>query len=288
MRDLCWISCFCCFSCAFYVLLMKSATFHENKQDQVNMCVYIYHQISPKCNRYLVGLPSVLYERPGQNKRPVLNQLFLLIFSAFHRKCWFHTKSVTFHENQQNQVNMCVYMYHLYIHAPPNYQQKMIYLVDLASVLYERPGQNERPVLNQMFFRCCFSGAFHVFFMKSTTFHTKSATFNENKQDQVNMCVYIYHQISPKYNIYLVGLPCELYERPGQNKRPVLNQLFLLLFRYFQCFSHTFHKKHHCSYKSGHVLWKQTKLGQYVCIHAPFTHTCTTCTTKYHQNIRYT
>ena len=24
----------------------------------------------------------------------------------------------TFHENKQNQVNMCVYMYHLHIHAP--------------------------------------------------------------------------------------------------------------------------------------------------------------------------
>ena len=124
--------------------------------------------------------------------------------------------------------------------------------------------------------------------MKSTTFHTKSATFHENKQDQVNMCVYIYHQISPKYNIYLVGLPSVLYERPGQNERPMLNQLFLLLFRFFQCFSHTFYEKCHFSYKKWQFLWKQTKLSQYVCIHAPFTHTCTTCTTKHHQNIRYT
>ena len=76
--------------------------------------------------------------------------------------------------------------------------------------------------------------------MKSTTFHTKSATFNENKQDQVNMCVYIYHQISPKYNRYLVGLPSVLYERPGQNKRPVLNQEIYVesdVFVDFQCFS---------------------------------------------------
>ena len=138
---------------------------------------------------------------------------------------------------------------------------------------------------------CCFSGAFqsfscafHVLFMKSTTFHTKSATFHENKQDQVNMCVYIYHQISPKYNIYLVGLLYVLYERPGQNERPLLNQLFLLLFRCFQCFhilfmkSATFHTK-------VAIFMKQAKLGQYVCTHAPFTHSCTT---KYHQNIRYT
>ena len=137
----------------------------------------------------------------------------------------------------------------------------------------------------------CFSGAFqsfHVFFMKSTTFHTKSATFNENKQDQVNMCVYIYHQISPKYNIHLVGLPCLLYERPGQNKRPVLNQLFLLLFRYFQCFSHTFHKKHQLFIQKWPCFMKTNKIGS-ICVY-----TCTIYTHmhhmhhQYHQNIRYT
>ena len=147
------------------------------------------------------------------------------------------------------------------IHVPfthtctTTYHQNMIYLVGLPSVLYERPDQNERSMLNHCF--CCFSGAFHSFscafhvlFMKGTTFHTKSITFHENKQNQVNMCVYIYHQTPPKYKIYLVGLPSVLYERPGQNERPVLNQLFLLLFRCFQCFSHTCHEKCHFSYKS--------------------------------------
>ena len=263
----------------------------------VSICVYIYtiythihhmhHQIPPKYKIYLVGLPSVLYERPSQNERPVLNQLFLLLFSAFHLKCWFNTKGATFHENQQNQVNMCVYMHHLHIHAPPNYQQKYnVYLVSLPSVLYETPGYNERSVLNQMFllfFRC-----FLCIFNEKHHFHTKSATFNENKQDQVNMCVYIYHQISPKYNIYLVGLPCELYERPGQNKRPVLNQLFCCFSDIFNAFHILFIKNTDVHTKSGHFSWKPTKLCQYVCIHAPFIHTCTTCTTKYQQNIRYT
>ena len=67
-------------------------------------------------------------------------------------------KSATFHENQQNQVNMCVYIHHLHIHAPhappnthvhhqmpPTYK---IYLVGFPSELYEKPGQNERSVLN--------------------------------------------------------------------------------------------------------------------------------------------
>ena len=89
---------------------------------------YIHHQIPPKCKIYLAGLPSVLYETPGQNKRSVLNQMFLLLFScfqcfshtfhvlfvAFHilfiESAGFHAKSATFHENQQNQVNMCVYV----------------------------------------------------------------------------------------------------------------------------------------------------------------------------------
>ena len=45
---------------------------------------------------------------------------------------------------------------------------------------------------------------------------------------------YVHHQQLPKIKIYLVGLPSALCERPGQNGRSVLNQLFLLLFR---CFS---------------------------------------------------
>ena len=164
----------------FSVLFMKSAPLFIQKvplfmktNKTMSICVYtctiytymhhIHHQIPPEYKIYLVGLPSVLYKTPGQIKRSVLNQLFLLFFSAFHRKCWFHTKSVTFHDNQQNQVDMYVYMYHLYIHAPPHTHTKKIYLVGLPSVLYERLGQNERSVLDKvflLFFRC-----FSVLFM---------------------------------------------------------------------------------------------------------------------------
>ena len=86
-----------------------------------------------------------------------------------------------------------------------------------------------------------------------------------------------YHQIPPKYNIYLVGLPSVFFERPGQNEKSVLNQLFLLLFR---CFSVLFMKSVASHMKIATFHEKQIKPGQYVCIHAPFSHKCTTCTTK--------
>ena len=38
---------------------------------------HVHHQIPSKYKIYLVGLPSVLYETPGQNERSVLNQWFL-------------------------------------------------------------------------------------------------------------------------------------------------------------------------------------------------------------------
>ena len=38
---------------------------------------HVHHQITSKYKIYLVGLPSVLYETPGQNERSVLNQWFL-------------------------------------------------------------------------------------------------------------------------------------------------------------------------------------------------------------------
>ena len=129
------------------------------------------------------------------------------------------------------------------------YYQNMIFLVGLPSVLYERPGQNERSVL-LLFFRC-----FSVLFVKSTTFHTKSTSFDENKQNQADMCAYMYHlhihspftpPILPKYKIYMVGLPSVLYETPGQNVTYcVLYQLFLVAFHRnagFHANSTTFHE----------------------------------------------
>ena len=72
------------------------------------------------------------------------------------------------------------------------------------------------------------------------------ALFSYEKQ-QKHMCPYmhhihidaphappnthVHHQTPPKYKIYLVGHPSELYKRPGQNERSVLNQLVLLLSR---------------------------------------------------------
>ena len=71
---------------------------------------HMHHQIPPKYKIYLVGLPSVLYERADQNEISVLNQLFLLFlrffsivfmyFSrTFHEKCSFSYKKCHFHEN---------------------------------------------------------------------------------------------------------------------------------------------------------------------------------------------
>ena len=121
------------------------------------------------------------------------------------------------------------YMHHMHHQIPPKYK---IYVVGLPSVLYERPGQNERSVLKQLFLLLfkCFSSAFHVLFMKT----------NKTRSICVYTCtIYTYmhhmhHQIPPKYKTYLVGLPSVLYERPGQNERSVLNQLFFVT---FQCFS---------------------------------------------------
>ena len=129
----------------------------------------------------------------------------------------------------------------MHLQIPPKYK---IYLVGLPSEFYEIPGQNDRSALNRLFFFCfvLFSGAFHVLFMKRATFHTKSATFPSNKQNQVNVCIHApcthtCTTCNTKYYqnlIYLVGLPSVLYETPGQIDRSVFNQLFLLLFR---CFS---------------------------------------------------
>ena len=139
--------CFHCFIRWFSVLfskVLKSTTFVQKvpllmKTNKTrSICVYtctiytymhhIHHQIPSKYKIYLVGLPSILYERPGQNERDVCwiscFCCFSCAFQSFHVK---FMKSITsiqrvpyFHENQQNQVNMCVYMYHLHIHAPPN------------------------------------------------------------------------------------------------------------------------------------------------------------------------
>ena len=85
--------------------------------------------------------------------------------------------------------------------------------------------------------------AFRVLFIESAGFHAKSTTFHENQQKQVNVCIHVpfTHTGTTKYHqnmIYLVGLPSVLYERPGQNDKPVLIQLFSRCFSLlFMCFS---------------------------------------------------
>ena len=284
MRHLCWISCFCGFQVLFmcfwwkHLFLYKKCHFSwkPRKPGQyvcihalfTHTCTTKYHQIPPKYKIYLVGLPSVLYERPGQNETSVLNQLILLLFRCFSCKC------ATFHENQQNQVNMCVYMHHLHIHAlhaPLITTKYKIYLVDLPSVLYERSGQNETSVLNQLFL--WLSGAFHVLLMKAPLFIQEVPVFMKTFKTR-SICVYtctiytyMHHQIPPKYKIYLVGPPSVLYERPGQNETSVLNQLFLLLFR---CFS--------CAFYEKVPLFMKTNKTRSICVY-----TCTIYTYMHHQ-----
>ena len=69
---------------------------------QTHTCTtkHVHHQIPPKMRIYLVGLPSVLYERPDPNEISVLNQLFVVIFSVLFtfqvQKCTFHEKCTCF------------------------------------------------------------------------------------------------------------------------------------------------------------------------------------------------
>ena len=243
---------------AFHVLLMKAPLFIQEVPFFMktiktrSICVYtctiytyMHHQIPPKYKIYLVGLPSVLYERPGQNETSVLNQLFLLIFRCF--SCAFYEKVPLFMKTNKTR-SICVYTCTIYTYRhhqiPPITTKYKIYLIELPLVLYERSGQNETSVLNQLFL--WLSGAFHVLLMKAPLFIQEVPLFMKTIKTR-SVCVYtctiytyMHHQIPPKYKIYLVGLPSVLYERPGQNETSVLSQLFLLLFRWFSC---AFHEK---------------------------------------------
>ena len=247
---------------------------------------------------YLVDLPSILYERSGQNETSVLNQLFLrfsgAVSCAFDKSTTFYTRSTTLHENLQNQVNMCVYMHYLHIHAPPNttkYHQLIRYTL-LAFPLYSMKDQVKmrHPCWISCF--CCFSGAFHVFLMKALLFIQEVPLFfmkkchfswKPTKPGQyvcihalfTHTCTTKYDQIPLKYKIYFAGFPSVLYERPGQNEISVLNQLFMWLFRYFSC---AFHEKV--------PLFMKTNKTRSICVY-----TCTIYTYMHHQlpqNIRYT
>ena len=169
------LSLFRYFSCAFHfsgafhekniTFHIKSTTFHENHdkhklrfrvitkynmKDKTSVHAYtiytymhhqtdVHHQIPQKYKIYLVGLPSVLYGRSGQNERSGLNQLFSFAFQELFMKT-NKTRSIC-----EYTCTIYTYMHH---QIPPKYK---IYLVGPPSVLYERPGQNERSVLNQLF-----------------------------------------------------------------------------------------------------------------------------------------
>ena len=73
----------------------------------------------------------------------------------------------------------------------------------------------------------------------------------------LNTCVHC--QTPPKIMIYLVGPPSALYERPGQNERSVLNQLFLFLLR---CFSWKAYEKHMKSVQKAHAFHEKRRFSQ--------------------------
>ena len=94
----------------------------------------------------------------------------------------------------------------------------------------------------------CFSGAFHFTYTIYTYMHHKHTC-----APHASLNTHVHHQTPPKIKIYLVGLPSALYDRPGQNERSVLNQLFLLLLR---CFSWKAHEKCTLFTKSAHFSRK--------------------------------
>ena len=156
----------------------------------------LHHQIPPKCKIYLVGLPSVLYERPDQNEISVLNQLFLLFlrffsvvficFSCtFHEKCSFSYKKCYF-SWKLTKPAQCVYTCIIYTYM----HHENIRYSKLAFPLYSMKDQVKMRDLSWISCFCCFSGAFQCF---SCTFHEKCYFSWKKKQNQVNMCVYMHH-----------------------------------------------------------------------------------------------
>ena len=125
---------FRCFSCAFHEkhhFSYKKCHFSwkQTKPGQY-VCIHVHlhihtphlhHQIPPKYKIYL-SWPSLctLWNTRSKWEICVESAVFVAFHVLFIESAGFHTKSATFHENQQNQVNMCVYMHHLHIHAPPN------------------------------------------------------------------------------------------------------------------------------------------------------------------------
>ena len=184
---------------------------------------------------YLVGLPSVLYERLGQNDRSVLIQLFLLFFRCFSvLLMYFSWKAPLFMKTNKTR-SICMYtctiytyMHHLHHQIPPKYK---IYLVGLPSVLYKTPGQNEKSVFWISCF-CCFSCAFH----RKCWFSCKKYHISW-KPTKSGQCVYTctiytyrHHQIPPKYDIPSWPSLCTLWKTRSKWQTCVDSAVFKVLF----------------------------------------------------------
>ena len=158
--------------------------------------------------------------------------------------------------------SICVYTctIYTYMHHHIPKTKNMIYLVGLPSVLYERPGQNERSVLNQLFllFFRCFSVLFMYFSWKAPLFIQKVPLFMKTNKTR-SICVYtctiytyMHHQIPPKYDIPSWPSLCTLWKTRSKWEICVESAVFVV----FQVLFSPFHEKHHFSYKKCHFSWK--------------------------------
>ena len=139
-----------------------------------------------KTTTYLVSLATALYERPGQSEWSVLNHLFFKDFSCFS----YENHKNHLYKNGQfsNGIKISTFIHitksERHIHAPHTHictTKIKTYLVGLPSALYERSGQSEWSVLNQLFLRI--SVYFHMKTMKTVSFHRIHriiAGFHEN------------------------------------------------------------------------------------------------------------
>ena len=208
---------------------------------------------------------------------------FQVLFSDFHRKCWHHFSYKKCHfswKPTKPGQYVCIHGPFTHTCTTKYHQNTKIYLVGLPSVLYERPGQNERSVLNQLFllFFMCFSVLFMYFSWKASLFIQRVPTFMRKNRTR-SICVYtctiytyMHHQIPPKYDIPSWPSLCILWKTGSKWEICVESAVSVVFQVLFMCFSW---KVHHFSYKKYHFSWKQTKPYQYVYIHVPFTHAYT-------------
>ena len=204
MRDLSWISCFCCFSCAFHRKCWFSCKkFHiswkPTKPGQY-VCIHVpfTHTFTTTYHWNITIWPSLctLWKTRSKWEICIESAVFCCFSGAFQSFDVHFLKSallfiqkvplfMKINKTRSICVHTCTIYTYMYCQIPPKYK---IYLVGLPSVLYETLDPKWEICLESLAFV-----AFHVLFIESAGFHTKSATFHENQQNQVNMCVYMYH-----------------------------------------------------------------------------------------------